>query len=457
MLQKCFLLVLVLALYGCAQPCSVPTQRFPQLRIVNAMPDQPVMKIVLKGKVISAAYPYPILDDFGYIGTYLDGSVVRAGDRDTLVVLSAESDTLIDTVISLGEHRHTLVILGKKSAPALEKILLLDDEIVQRDLSENLIRFVDAIPDLPAMDVYFQTTFAGHTPDLQLHYGDSLGYQRLTSAPGLTITAAGDTNNVIFSLPFPNHSGGGFFATIVLRGEKHPIGSEPTVETQVLSDQLPGKSFFFVKSFGARFVNATRQGVLSLMPRGPSDQGIRTNIPQQAQAGLINLPFDSVSDWAPFNAALEGSLSNGTVYWFFGTSTTDTLLRFVYEPNPFVRYTMIALDTSRLGSPQVLDSMIIADTISLPPTGISRLRIVNLSPDHIFSFTLNNQKFLMPRRAVDMIDVPAGVTSFALYDSKNLATPLETVNLNLPAGVPRTLFLMPDNTPGQVPYRLGLE
>jgi hypothetical protein len=446
---------------GCSQTCNIPTDRSPSLRIVNAMPDQPAVDILIDGRIVNSMYPYILPGTFGYYGSYADGSLLHTGYKQKLVVLSEARDTLIDTTIALNDHRHTLVLLGKEGRRDLLKILLFDDEIDQRLANQNLIRYVDAITDLPAMDVYFQTTFSGHKPDFQLHYGDSLGYRALNGAPGLTITAAGDTNDIIFNLPISLQSTFGFFATIILRGEKHPAGSQPIVGTEVLSDQLPGSSIFLIQSFGVRFVNATRTGLLSLLVQGPSDKLPRGNV--SGQTPLITVPIDTVSDWAPFNPDYHGITANGRVNWFFATGSNLSNLipidSFLYKPYPNIRYTMIAMDQALLGSPQVLDSMILTDTMQPPAADtLTRLRIVNLSPDHIINVDTGSVKlFSMLRKDVEIVVVHAGSLTLKLYDAAKPTTLLKTIQLTLPGGVPRTLFFMPDLSSQVVPAVLGME
>jgi hypothetical protein len=453
------LVFVVLGLNSCSQTCNIPTERSPSLRIVNAMPDQSAVDILIDGRTVDPAYPYQLPALFGYYDTYADGSLLHTGYKQKLVVLSEAQDTLIDTLIALNDHRHTLVLLGKKGRKDLLKILLFDDEVDQRIATDNLLRYVDAITDLPALDVYFQSTFSGHKPDLQLHYGDSLGYDMLNGAAGLTITAAGDTNDVIFTLPYSLQSTSGFFITVVLRGEKHPTGSDPIVGTELLSDQLPGRVFYQVHSFGVRFVNATRGGLLSLEVRGPSDQGPRNNI--SGQTPILLTPVDTVTDWAPFNPDYHGSTATKPVTWFFASgnnlNSLSTIDSFQYKPVANVRYTMIAMDQALLGNAQVLDSMIITDTIPPPASGTARLRIVNLSPDHTITFTLAGKNFSMVRKDVEIIDVPAGVENFPIYDASKPSTALKTIQVSLPGGVPRTLFFMPDLSSQVVPAVLGLE
>jgi hypothetical protein len=451
------LFLLVLFQSGCKTVCdSIPTERAPKLRIVNAMPDELALKIYIGNRLVNAAYPYDLPADFGYTDKYSDGSFLRIGVRQPLDVLSESQDTLIKDSITLSEHRHTLFILGR-GLPALastRRIILYDDEINQPDPNTNLVRFVHALTDLPALDVYFSSKIKDSTPAFSIKYGDTVNlYRPLAGAKGLTVTAAGDPNHIIFSTSLPFQSSG-FFVTILLRGETKQYGMDPLVSLNILSDISQGGSISAISTLGVRSIIATRgTDYLALMPHGPLDKGPRVDV--AGQSILLSIPRDSVTDWAPFNPINHGGGPGVPVSWDFGHFNypiVDTVFIFNFVASANVRYSFVLLDKATLASGNVsLDTMILTDTIAAPAAGMGRLRIVNFSPDHVVSFTIAGKSVTLSQKGIALIDVPPGH-----YTPTETSTNTQ-LDITVPASIPEGVFFFPSISSNPLPYKIAKE
>lgn len=454
-----FLLFLVLFQPGCKTICeSIPTERSPRLRIVNAMPDEAKVMIYLDGKLLNAAYPYVFPADFGYTNHYADDSLFKVAttrsDKKQLVVLSESRDTLIKDSIPFPEARQSLFILGrgKPELASTRKIILFNDELTVPDQNTNLIRFVDALTDLPALDVYF-TGDLSTQPAFTLHYGDTMNlYRRVSSFSKLVVTESGHPNHIIFSSSNISLQTG-FFVTILLEGETTQVGMEPLVSEHILSDDPVGRSLIPFYTFGVRSINATRRNTdISLMPAGPLDKGPRNDI--TGQFVVMNIPRDSVSDWAPFNPTTHGGFPGAPVEWDWSNLVypADTVYLFHYVASADVRYSFILMDTATLASGQEkLDSMTLTDTIAPPASNMGKLRIVNLSPDHTVSFTIGGNQVTLGRRGVTVIDLPPG--HYAPTESSTGTT----LDITVPAGIPEGLFFFPSTSSSAVPYSVAKE
>jgi len=453
------LLILALVQSGCKTVCdSIPTERAPQLRIINAMPDEANVKIYIGDKLVSPAYPYSLPADFGYHDKYADGSFLRIAAKQKLVVLSASADTLIKDSITLNNHRHTLFILGRglASFASTRKIILFDDELTAPPLPDDtisLVRFVHAITDLSSLDVYFSDNVKqGDIPDFTLAYGDTLNfYHRIQSLKALTVTEHNSPAHVIVSFHgFPVR---GFLATILLRGETNQYGMDPLVSVNILSESPIGQSLTDFHTFGVRLVNATRGRTVTLMLKGPGDSLPRTNI--QGQQVVMFIPPDSASDWAPFNPKTHGRAAGSPILWIFGNwhyPVVDSFYWFNFGADANVRYSLVAMDTAPLLSgKEQLDSMILTDTIATPPATMGRVRFANFSPDHAVNFTIDSHSVTLKIRDVVVLDIkPGHYTTTETSTGKQL-------DFTVPAGTPEAVFFYPTTTANALPYSVAKE
>jgi len=195
-----------LFLSGCSAPCTYPNQSGVKVRVVNAMPDESVISIFINGKLFLKDFPYDLqstfLHDgspvsFGYYSTYEDGSPLVAGSGVQIVITSdaAGKNVLMKTTTDINFHLQTLMVMGKATDPVTEKVLHLNDDIQASNPNITFMRFVHAVPDLPALDVYWNQPDG--SPNITILYGQENPYVDLTNADSLKITEAGKPGKAI--------------------------------------------------------------------------------------------------------------------------------------------------------------------------------------------------------------------------------------------------------------------
>jgi hypothetical protein len=375
---------------GCSDPCSIPLERSPRLRILNAMADQHQVNLFLNGKLVQEGLVYdpavtyrPPVDPtyVGYITQFADSTLLPIGSGQNLVITSMNGDTLLKKTISLSDGRQSMILIGRARQRlgrplAPPDILMLDDESATPIDGQTVARYVHAMPDLDSLDVYFSRTISG-TP-LRIKYGQVTDYRLVQNADGLTVTEAGDTSNVIIRIEQPFELKG-LLGTVVIRGSTDAQGDEPIAAPVVLADGGLGAAIFDITSIYVRFVNGGRDIPLSLQPKGTIDKGPRNDIAGQEKVFCIE-PGASSEYWSitPF--------FHGTAKWHFGNMCPRIDSNFAYSFDQTLeklkRYTIAAMLTSKLGQPDVWSHMTILDTLNSPVgTTHGRIRFVNLSPD----------------------------------------------------------------------------
>jgi hypothetical protein len=418
------------------------------------MPDMPMITVFINGKVFVQDYTFDPPPNFGYLTTYKDGSPLSGADSELFVVTSdaAGKDTLIKQKVSINFDRQTVIMMGrghrKSPQPKTALIVRLDDEADQPNPSETLIRLVDAVPDLDSLDVYFKGETSGvplGKPDLTIHYAEIQHHIVVNHVTGLTITEAGNPNNVIFTT---NYSFGvpGFFITAIVRGESKPLGTDFTAAPIVLNDQQSGTFIFNFKTFGIRLINASRSLRLSLLIKGTQDSFLRGDYPNQRNT-LDNVSPDTVSGYLP----LTPTTNANSQFWFSNKvlpfPNTDTILRF-RAPFTFIQdhvYSVIAVEKIKFpDTGRALDDMVIIDSMTNPAGNFGRVRVINLSPDHPtgISVTMNGQTVTMNQKDVQFFDVPIGNQIITFKDGSNTNTQNFTVSPTTPISV----YIMPETT-----------
>ncbi len=442
-------------LSGCTAPCTYPDQRGVKIRIVNAMPDMPVITVFINGKVCVQDFPYNLPLTFGYITQYHDGTPLVASDSTLVVVTSDASgkDTVARGRISINFNRQTLVVMGrghiKSPQPETSLLARLDDEAEQKDPNKTLIRFLHAIPDLPALDIYYSGDATGK-PDTTIQYGVVNRHFVRDKVQGITVTESGNPKNVIFSFPhsfiFPN----GFFITIIIRGEVKPIGMDFTVSPLILSDEAIGNSILELKTFEVRLVNATRdtqslwirsttvapENVLN--PRG-SNLGV-ANYPNQER--MLNLPPKMTSEVIPLNMGLNYS----TTFWFAkNNNISDTSLSFIDMAQNDGRYSKIAVEENLFnsGTTKPPSHLSLADTMSYPVGDFGRVRVINLSPDHqSVTITIGGKNATLNFKEVQFFDVPMGSQMIQIKDGSATGSQAFTVL----RARPMSIYILPETS-----------
>ncbi len=487
-------------LESCQPTCdSIPTEALAQVRIVDAISNASAVTIYVDGKLFDSAfytisgvtYPFP-RHSFGYRSTYLsDGSELRAGLHHVVakarVMWQDSLSSIVDTELELFGTRQSLIYIGKIGAlpEQTPRVLYLKDLLREAIDTVSYARFIHAVPDISgdtgSLDVYFdnvpRVVNGVPRPDIHIRYGhishtpngdngtglspdDYIQFPH--TVPGLVVMPGGDTdiNNAIVNIPYSAITNG-LLATIVVRGEMHPNGSEPAASALVVEDGdlAPGVPVYDEQTLGVRTVNAARYDSLSLLisssqdaiPGTPRSPGHNNAFPEQQK--VTNLATDSVSAYLGLGWSYSPPVY---IDFWFGPTDQDTAFRFrLLGPQANERFTFIAIDTiphNTTGKPG-LDSIVLSDTVSAPADpSMGRVRIVSTSADYTASFTLNGTNFSMKQRDVRYIDVPVGAQSFTASDG-NSGT--ERVNFALTNAQPITIFFLPSDAQHSIPYTVS--
>lgn len=389
-------------------------QTAPRLRILNAMADEANITVQINGKTVYRNLLYT--DQKWYVDVFADGSPLPIGSNQKLVVLNPEGDTVVKQTIGLSDGRQTMIVTGRThqrfgNTPAPARAIMLNDEEGQPQDGKNVVRFVHAMPDLDSIDIYFRSTIEGAQPDLRIAFGEKTPYSIITQITGLTVTERGDTTNVIFKIGenFPIE---GMFGTVVIRGATDPHGDEPLPSPVVLSDSPLGATFLSITSIFVRFVNGSRDASLSLLPQGNFDTG-GPRIEVAGQQAVFCIPPDSASGFWSIT-----HLYHGKANWNFATACPpDTAsIEYTYrdELEDLRRYSIIALQTSKIGEQVVWDHMRTLDSMTTPANkAFGRVRFINLSPDADVTVTkADGSQVVLRQKEILYEDYPVGQKTY---------------------------------------------
>lgn len=443
---------LVLLLSGCSEPCVYPDVRSGKIRLVNAMVDVPKITVFINGKVFKADYDYAPLPTFGYYTTMADGSPIFVGDSLPIVITSdaAGKDTVMKKYVSLDLHLRTLIVSGRRtrkqvSDPDTKVIINTDDEEGEDDKNKTLVSFVHAIPDLTTLDVYLGKVASG-SPFTTLSYGTFTIHEILPFNDGITVTEAGNPSNVIFSLPY-GFNQPGFFLKIVMRGATKPVDDEPLAGPFVMNDLGSNGYTIDFETSGIRFVNGMRNQQLSLLVTNPNVRDPRNNVP--GQEPVLDIDGDSISKYFGL-----GTASFRNTYWFFSKTRegVDTIYSYLDSVYKYQRLTMIAV-AGKL--PTDISHLTLIDTMSFAQSGFTRVRVVNISPDHTtVGFTLGGRTVSMLIKGVEYFTIPYGPHQITFSDGTTSNN--YTLNVNQ-SGRPITVFILPDKAGKSYPVAVSDE
>lgn len=484
-----------LVLGGCRPACDiVPTQSLAHLRIIDAVGDVPVLTVRIDSeKIFDKAYYN--LDDYGlnkihpalnYLTNYQDGSGLSAGPHRLTAYGTDPKKALVDTTLVLTEQSETLVYAGLaagSSSSHLRVIQLYDEWTFDCKTCPSHIRFVQAVPDLPAIDVYFLDSAQGPrvradtlSPDIRLYYGQitdghggGLGtgkvfsdYVVLASAPNTLITKENDTtfSGTIVRVPYPL-STLGLFNTILIRGRSAPVDTQASISLVVMRDgpQFGGSTSYDYRLYGVRLANATRIDSLSLLIHQPGaikpELSPRNNVPGQPVVFDIksNVISDywrltTLFDWNPMITIARTSQHEGT----------DGIDSLQFTTKSDARYTLIAIDTIPLGSSRSgFSRILLDDTLDIPATSnLGRVRFVNASPDHA-SITVTGSSGLIAsigaERSVVTKDIAIGSQTLAVSDGTNTGTISVSVNNDTPI----TVIFTAATATNKFPYAVAIK
>ncbi len=443
--------------FSCTPVCDYPQSRLAKLRLVNAMPDQDLITVWLNGRAFKKDYPYDLPNDFGYSTQFADGGGLGIGKTKITVTSDAAGrDTIFVDSANLTLNRETIIIVGRaKTKLASErntkKALLLDDEHYPHD-ENTWIRFIHAIPDLPSLDINWDSTAVPNAKDIP-YRGDTYKYFNLTENKRLLITEAGKPQNVVVLFPYKLPSTG-FVLTAIIRGRTSPVGKEHTASALLLTDAESGVSILSVKTFGLRLMNCSRSEKLSLFVRGSKENDIRSNYPQQ-QNTVMDIPSDSLSNYFALNPLL-----NSTSTYYF-SKTRDVILGNILDSVTQTaaidqRFTFVTIEKIPFGqSGSALDHLVLLDTMTCPSdTNVTRVRMIMATPDHAsITVTFGTKTILMTNKQVVYFDVPVGIKQLQLSDGASN----RTVSVTVKGGRPMSIYLLPKQASEQFPIKAVIE
>ncbi len=498
------------ALWGCQPSCdSIPTEALAQVRILNAVSNENVLVVYIDGKLFDSAYydlnnsyysTHYLNNTYGYRTNFIsDGSPLRAGLHHIVARVQVPGQnslvTIVDSNFLLRESRQSLIFVGKfRGSMAQDPRALYLNDVLLSPQAHSFARFIHAVPDINGpldtggLDVYFSDTVKPH-PDLHIGFGrishqnpggstsdDGTGLspedyvQFPSQVPGLLILPTGDANvnDAIVNLPY-NMGTGGILATIVIRGEAHPVGAEPVAEALVLEDGLQDRGTFSyeTETFGTRIVNAARLDSVTLLISSANDEtpGIPRSpgyAPFSGQMKVTDIRRDSVSDYMALSSLLPWY-----DFWFgptarpadvaFGFSTnnaSDTFGAIISMPHKGDRWTFVAIDTipNNAGKPAI-GLLELFDTVSTPAdTTMARVRFVNTAASYTASFTFAGKPISLKQRGMAVRDTLSGNYTIPVSNGKSGTVP---VNFKLTHTTPITVFFMPPDATHPVPYTVS--
>jgi hypothetical protein len=444
---------LVVLFNSCSDPCAIPMEQAPRLRILNAMADEPVIKVLINGRTVYDALQYS--DQKQYNGLYSDGSQLPLGGGQSLAVLDRNNDTILKTFIDLSDRPQTLIIAGRARqrvnlTPAPPRAIMLEDEGTGSS-GTALVRFVHAMPDLDSIDIYFTSDYLTIEPHEKLAYGEVTERKSLSLVNGLVVTKSGDKNEVVMliqkaGLPIPPT----FFGTTVIRGTTDPHGpDEPLPSPVVLWDIDNGLTLFSIESIFVRFFNGTRDSALSLLPKGSIDAGPRDDV--NGQLAVMCIQPDSASTYFSITP-----LFHGTADWHFAAACPPQDWKTIYRPFIFratlqkKRYTIAAMHRNKRGEADtLLTHMLLEDTLSTPKDkNFGTVRFVNLSPDADVTIRMpdNSTRVLRQGETPIVAYYPNGAQSFTTNGKQ--------VNFTVAADDPKTVWFSAATNSDPLPYNV---
>ncbi len=509
----CLLIAAIVAIVpGCRPSCdSIPTEGLASVRILNAVSNSALLLVYVDGKLFDSCW-YDIDNKyynwnhnhvFGYRNTYLsDGSELRAGFHHVAGMDATTRDTVATWNGVLNQYRQSLIFPGKMNgAPSQtpqdrqnsDRRVRYMNDVTRGPEARSFARFINAVPDIGGtsaggLDVYFAntpTTVSGKAhPDLRIHF-DSISYNNgldigtgldsndylefPAQVPGLLIMPVNDTNtnDAILNFPHPLPTSE-FLATIVVRGETNPSGTDPIASVLVLEDgqQAQGNFAFDILSLGVRMVNATKYDSLSLLISNPLDETPSTprtfsNLPYPTQIKVTDITPDSVSDYMalgttpPYYTFWFGSFPNSSDTLFhFSSNDSDKVATVIIPPlNPNTRYTFVAIDTIPHDAGKAgINLLELVDSVSTPDNvALGRVRFVNATSDYSASFTFSGQKISLGKRGIAYADTAAGTYTISINSGAG------SITLPVQSGSPTTVFFMPAQPGDPIPYRISTQ
>lgn len=469
---------LAMVVSGCRPSCdSIPFESLPNVRILNAVSNSNLLLVYIDGKLFDSCW-YEIESKYGqnwnpkhpfdYRTTFLpNDSSLRSGLHHLAAMDATSRDTIVAWNGQLRELHQTLIFLGKTNGTAVQTphVIYLDDATRSPDVAHTYLRFVDAVVDVPGLDVDFSNRVSSK-PNLRLGYAtisDAQGgdggtgfsandyFTVPTLDTGLLILPEGDTiaSDNLFNFPYSSVAIPGFVGTVVVRGESHPAGTDPLASTIVLEDIGAGTAAFYVESFNVRIVNASNFDSITLMVQSLAngDIGPRYNLP--SWNGVVNIGLDSVSTYVPMNPVSYGNAQ----FWFAAgnPSLTDTVYPFHRTHVANERSTYIAIDTiPHDAGTSGISLFELDDTVSNPTdTAMGRVRFVNASADDTVSFTFAGQSYTLPQRGIGYGDAQTGNYSISVNGAV-VSFPVQNIR-------PTTVFFMPPTPGNPVPYRISTQ
>ncbi|HEY6171152.1 MAG TPA: hypothetical protein VIX80_02725, partial [Candidatus Kapabacteria bacterium] len=193
--------------------------------------------------------------------------------------------------------------------------------------------------------------------------------------------------------------------------------------------------------------NGMRNQQLSLLVSNPDENVPRSNVP--GQDPVKDIGADSISKYFGLGTAAFRKTN-----WYFSKTRegVDTIYSYFDSVYKYQRLTMVAVAGTGVND---VSHLTLIDTMSFAQNGSTRVRVVNISPDHAtIGFTLDGKTVSMSIKDVEYFTVPYGphqITFFDGTDSNNY-----TLNVNQ-SGRPVTMFILPDKIGESYPVAVSDE
>jgi hypothetical protein len=188
-------ILIVAALLCCLFTIACGTSRLPRARVMNASPDSPEIDVEVGGIMLSRNLAFRGASGYRRIND---------GDNDVLVFASRSNDLLLEGVPFFAQRQdYTIIVLD--FLQVLDGILLTDDNSAPM-ANEFRLRFVQASPTAPAVDLYITAVnadLASVMPSFaNLAFGDFAGYESLPQGTfQLRVTTTGKKDVISDSGP----------------------------------------------------------------------------------------------------------------------------------------------------------------------------------------------------------------------------------------------------------------
>lgn len=370
-----------------------------KIRVLHASPDAPSVDITINNLAYVSNVPFKAATAF---------SEINAGPTTIRVNAAGTQTSVINVTPTLNANRNYTVIAANKVA-SIEP-LVVDDDGVPPPAGQVKVRVVHGAPSAPAVDVYVtapNAALATTTPTLNGVAFKAIS-NALTIGAGtyqIRVTAAGSKTPVYDSGSVPLAGG----ADLVLVAVDQSTGSSPISLIGLTADPATPRIELADSRAKLRAVHAS--------PNAPNVDILLDNA-----VVAPNVAFKSVFGFADVPSGARNVKVNAA-----GTATT------VINVTPTLAagraYTAYAV-----GFLANIEALLVEDNLTLPASGVAKIRVIHGSPDAPNVDVLANDNRVLTnvpfKAASDYLTVPAGTYTFKVNVTGTATTATQaTVNL----------------------------